>query len=88
MKYKQIILKKDSVNGFSFFESELPHDREDVGEYILGGIVANIYLMSDSVVWKRKLLEGQKEYVRLQIEKMTRFIEYIDRFIDETLTGV
>lgn len=82
MKYKQIVLKRDSVNGFRFLESELPDDREDAGEYISGGIAANIYLTSDSVVWKRKLLEGQREYVRLQVENMTRFIEEIDRFID------
>lgn len=83
MKYKQIRLKMPLRGNFMFEECELPYDRADNGEYIWAAETAFIYYDSDSLEWKKKLIEVQKQGAQEQIEKLSQFVERLDKFNKE-----
>lgn len=74
MKYKIISIRRGNIDKKVYFiEKDLPHDREDSGEYILSG-TAYVYANSDSKLWKSKLIEQQKDFAIKQISECQKLI--------------
>lgn len=90
--YKKISLGIDMDGKYYLHEFNLPHEREDQGEYLLFNAEANIYQESDSNVWKRKILNSRIESMKEEIKEMQSRIEQLEilkqEIIAETLAVI